>query len=81
LAFRKRVLHRGSAIGPHQHGHDDICYIISVRGSYILDGKIHDVVEGNVMLTRKDSTHALQQTSNEDLVIPVTYPKRAPATQ
>jgi lysophospholipase L1-like esterase/quercetin dioxygenase-like cupin family protein len=81
LNFRKRVLHLGSGIGLHQHTHDEIYYILSGRGSYILDGKLQDVAAGDVLLTRKDSTHALQQSGDEDLVVLIAYPKVAAAMQ
>ena len=80
LQFRKRALHRGAGIGLHQHFHEEIYYVLSGRGRYILDGAVHDVAAGDVMLTRPGSTHALQQTGDEDLVILITYPKPVNAT-
>lgn len=41
-------------------------------GRYVLDGKAHDVGPGGAMLTRPGSTHSLQQTGDEDLVILIT---------
>jgi lysophospholipase L1-like esterase/quercetin dioxygenase-like cupin family protein len=77
MNFRKRVLHRDSGIGLHQHSHDEIYYVLSGRGRYILDGALHEVAAGDVLLTRRDSTHALQQSGDEDLVILIAYPKVA----
>ncbi len=74
--FRKRVLHPGAGIGLHQHTHDEIYYVLAGQGSYILDGELHDVVAGDVMLTRSGSTHGIQQTGDGDLVILLTYPKQ-----
>jgi lysophospholipase L1-like esterase/mannose-6-phosphate isomerase-like protein (cupin superfamily) len=73
--LRKRVLNPDSGIGLHQHTHDEIYYVISGRGQYVLDGVVHEVVAGDVMLTRPGSTHGLQQSGDEDLVILLTYPK------
>ncbi|MGQ0800145.1 MAG: cupin domain-containing protein [Pseudomarimonas sp.] len=73
--FRKRALHAGAGIGLHQHTHDEIYYVLAGQGSYILDGEIHEVVAGDVLLTRSGSTHGLLQTGDEDLVILITYPK------
>lgn len=75
IQFRKRALHRGAGIGLHQHTHDEIYYVLSGHGTYILDGAVHDVDAGDVLLTRSGSTHALQQSGEEDLVILITYPK------
>jgi len=71
--FRKRALHKGAGIGLHQHDHDEIYYVISGRGRYVLDGKVYEVGAGDAMLTRPGSTHSLQQTGDEDLVILITY--------
>jgi len=76
--FRKRALGRGAGIGLHQHTHDEIYYVLSGRGIYVLDGSVHDVAGGDVMLTRSGSTHALQQVGEEDLVILITYLKKDP---
>lgn len=74
--FRKRALHRGAGIGLHQHDKDEIYYVLSGRGSYVLDGVISDVAAGDVMLTRSGSTHALQQAGDDDLVILIAYLKK-----
>lgn len=71
--FRKRALHKGAGIGLHQHDHDEIYYILSGRGRYILDGVVHDVGAGDALLTRTGSTHSIQQTGDEDLVILIVY--------
>ena len=71
--FRKRALHKGAGIGLHQHDKAEIYYVISGRGRYVLDGKVYDVGVGDAMLTRPGSTHSLQQTGDEDLVILITY--------
>ena len=75
--FRKRVLHKGAGIGLHQHDKDEVYYVVSGRGRYVLDGTIRDVGPGDAMLTRSGSTHALQQAGDEDLVILLAYPKAA----
>lgn len=73
FAFRKRALHAGAGIGLHQHDHDEIYYVLSGRGRYILDGVVHDVTAGDALLTRTGSTHSIHQTGEEDLVILIVY--------
>lgn len=71
--FRKRALHKGAGIGLHQHDHDEIYYVLSGRGRYILDGVVHEVGAGDALLTRTGSTHSIQQAGDEDLVILIVY--------
>jgi len=75
LVLRKRVLHKGAGIGLHPQHKDEIYYIVSGQGSYVLDGKQHDVRAGHALLTRKGSSHALQQVGDEDLVVLLAYPR------
>ena len=78
LVMRKRVLHEGAGIGLHQHHKDEIYYVVSGRGRYVLDGEVHDVAAGNAMLTRAGSTHAIEQVGEEDLVLLLAYPMSSP---
>src|SRR5690606_6741029 len=61
FVLRKRVLHKGAGIGLHPQHKDEIYYIVSGRGGYVLDGTAYDVGPGHALLTRAGSTHALQQ--------------------
>jgi len=76
FVMRKRVLHKGAGIGLHQHHKDEIYYVLSGRGRYVLDGQVHQVGPGNAMLTRPGSTHAIEQVGEEDLVLLIAYPAR-----
>ncbi|CAD0303840.1 GDSL-type esterase/lipase family protein [Xanthomonas hortorum] len=73
FVLRKRVLHKGAGIGLHLHDKDEIYYIVSGRGLYALDGKQYEVNAGDALLTRPGSTHALQQTGEEPLVVLLAY--------
>lgn len=78
FVLRKRVLHRGAGIGLHPQHKDEIYYIVSGRGLYVLDGRQYEVGPGHALLTRTGSTHALQQTGEEDLVVLLAYPVQQP---
>lgn len=78
FAFRKRVLHPGAGIGLHPHDKDEIYYVLSGRGVFVLDGEAYEVGPGDAMLTRPGSTHALQQAGEADLEILIVYPNKAP---
>lgn len=75
FVLRKRVLHKGAGIGLHPQHKDEIYYIVSGQGSYVLDGTQHHVRAGHALLTRAGSTHALQQVGEEDLVVLLAYPR------
>uniref|UniRef100_UPI003D76BD8E cupin domain-containing protein n=1 Tax=Xanthomonas axonopodis TaxID=53413 RepID=UPI003D76BD8E len=65
--------HKGAGIGLHLHDKDEIYSIVSGRGLYALDGKQYQVAAGDALLTRPGSTHALQQTGEEPLVLLLAY--------
>ena len=74
FAFRKRALHPGSSIGPHEQHEDEVYYVQSGAGQMTIDGETFDVGPGDAVLTRPGSTHALAQRGSEDLVILIVYP-------
>lgn len=74
FVLRKRVLHKGAGIGLHPQHKDEIYYIVSGQGLYVLDGRQYEVGPGHALLTRAGSTHALQQTGEDDLVVMLAYP-------
>ena len=73
LAFRKRILHPGSAIGYHLQKEDEIYYVLRGQGQMEMNGKSFDVHAGDAVLTRPGSSHGLKQTGAEDLVIIINY--------
>lgn len=72
-AFRKRVLHRGSAIGYHRQDVDEVYYILSGTGEYTLNGVKRQVGPGTAMLTRPGDSHGLRPTGDGDLALIITY--------
>jgi mannose-6-phosphate isomerase-like protein (cupin superfamily) len=75
LAFRKRVLHPGAAIGYHLQKEDEVYYILSGTGVMQMNGGEFPVKEGDAILTRPGSSHGLKQTGKEDLVLIINYEK------
>jgi lysophospholipase L1-like esterase/mannose-6-phosphate isomerase-like protein (cupin superfamily) len=73
FVLRKRVLHRDAGIGLHRHDKDEIYYVVSGRGAYVLDGVEREVGPGDAMLTRPGSVHALNQLGDDDLVVLIGY--------
>lgn len=75
LAFRKRVLHAGAAIGYHPQKEDEVYYILSGTGVMQMNGGEFPVKSGDAILTRPGSSHGLKQTGKDDLVLIITYEK------
>lgn len=73
LTFRKRVLKRGSAIGYHLQKDDEIYYIESGTGIMKMNNDSFAVKAGDAVLTRPGSSHGLQQTGNDELVVIINY--------
>lgn len=73
LVFRKRVLKPGSAIGYHLQNEDEIYYIISGKGIMKMNDSTFTVKAGDAILTRPGSSHGLQQTGKDDLVVIINY--------
>ena len=74
LAFRKRVLKPGSSIGYHLQKEDEIYYIESGTGIMKMNNDSFAVKTGDAILTRPGSSHGLQQTGNDELVVIINYP-------
>lgn len=75
LAFRKRVLHPGAAIGYHKQETDEVYHITGGTGKMTMNGEEFAVKAGDAVLTRTGSSHGLAQTGNGDLTIIITYEK------
>ncbi len=73
LAFRKRVLKPGSAIGYHLQNEDEIYYMLSGTGIMKMNGDSFAVKAGDGILTRPGSSHSLQQTGTDSLVVIINY--------
>ena len=73
MAFRKRVLHKGSAIGYHLQKEDEVYYVVSGEGEMKMNDKTFKVKAGDAILTRPGSSHGLQPTGNDDLILIIAY--------
>lgn len=57
FSFRKRVLHKGAAIGYHLQKTDEVYYIVGGTGKMKMNGKVFSVKRGDAILTRGGSSH------------------------
>ena len=73
LAFRKRTLKAGSAIGYHLQESDEVYYILEGSGIMQMNGDSFPVVAGDAILTRPGSSHGLKPAEGKDLTLLITY--------
>jgi len=75
FSFRKRVLHKGAAIGYHLQKTDEVYYITGGKGMMTINGQKFRVRAGDAVLTRSGSSHGLVQQGAADLTIIITFQK------
>jgi mannose-6-phosphate isomerase-like protein (cupin superfamily) len=75
FSFRKRVLHKGAAIGYHLQKTDEVYYFTGGEGVMTINGKPFPVKPGDAVLTRGGSSHGLVQKGEADLIIVITFQK------
>ena len=75
FSFRKRVLHRGAAIGYHLQKTDEVYYITGGRGTMTINDHPFAVKSGDAILTRGGSSHGLVQKGATDLTIIISFQK------
>jgi mannose-6-phosphate isomerase-like protein (cupin superfamily) len=73
FVFRKRALHQGAGVGPHEQREDEVYYVLSGKGVMTVDDKPVDMTTGTAVLTRPGSSHSLKQAGSEDLVVLIAY--------
>jgi len=73
FVFRKRALHQGAGVGPHEQHEDEVYYVLSGKGVMTVDDTLVDMTTGTAVLTRPGSSHSLKQVGSEDLVVLIAY--------
>lgn len=63
------ILPPGVSIGVHKHNHEEHYYVLSGRGTMILDGQRHEVGPGDIASVYAGGSHGLENTSSQDLRI------------
>jgi mannose-6-phosphate isomerase-like protein (cupin superfamily) len=74
MEFRKRVLHKGAAIGLHPISHDEVYYVLSGEGDVTSDGVTQRLTSGMAAYLYKDAVVGIAQIGDEPLTIIVSYP-------
>lgn len=74
MEFRKRVLHKGAAIGLHPISHDEVYYVLSGEGDVTSDGVTQRLKPGMAAYLYKDAVVGITQVGKKPLTIIVSYP-------
>ena len=74
MEFRKRVLHKGAAVGAHDIGHDEVYYVLSGRGEVVSDGVTAILGPGMAAYLYEGAVVGIRQLGNEPLAIIISYP-------
>ena len=74
MEFRKRVMHKGAAIGLHPLKHDEVYYVLSGQGDVTSDGVTKRLGAGGAAYLYTGNNVGIAQVGDEDLVLIVSYP-------
>lgn len=77
MEFRKRTLHKGSAIGIHPIDHDEVYYVVSGTGIVESDGVTKTLTTGMTAYLYEGAQVGIKQVGDEPLTIIVSYPLKA----
>jgi mannose-6-phosphate isomerase-like protein (cupin superfamily) len=74
MEFRKRVLHKGAAIGLHPIAHDEVYYVLSGEGEVTSDGVSQRIRPGMAAYLYDGAVVGIKQTGNNPLSLIISYP-------
>lgn len=78
MAFRKRILHVGAAIGPHPIDHDEVYYVLAGEGDVVSDGVAAKLAPGMAAYLYRGAVVGIRQTGAEPLALIISYPLPRP---
>lgn len=74
MEFRKRILHRGAAIGAHVIAHDEVYYVLSGHGEVSSGDERRAIGPGMAAYLYTGERVGIRQTGTEPLALIITYP-------
>lgn len=74
MEFRRRVLHRGAAIGEHPIDHDEVYYVLAGTGEVVSDGQRARLTRGMTAYLYKGAVVGIRQTGKRPLSLIISYP-------
>lgn len=74
MEFRRRILHRGSAIGEHPIAHDEVYYVVAGQGEVVSDGQRAVLRPGMAAYLYKGAVVGIRQLGRQPLSLIISYP-------
>lgn len=74
MEFRRRVLHKGAAIGEHPIDHDEVYYVLSGEGEVLSDGVRRKLTAGMAAYLYKGANVGIWQRGKKPLSLIISYP-------
>ena len=74
MEFRKRVLHKGAAIGLHPITHDEVYYVLSGEGEVTSDGVTQKLKAGMAAYLYDGAVVGIKQVGRKPLTLIISYP-------
>lgn len=74
MEFRKRILHRGAAIGPHPIAHDEVYYVLGGAGTVSSGAETRVLKPGMAAYLYAGATVGIRQTGPQPLALIISYP-------
>lgn len=74
MEFRRRILHRGAAIGEHPIAHDEVYYVLEGTGDVVSDGRRAALRPGMAAYLYKGAVVGIRQTGGKPLSLIISYP-------
>jgi quercetin dioxygenase-like cupin family protein len=78
MEFRKRILHRGAAIGDHPIDHDEVYYVLAGQGDVTSDGQTQRLQAGMAAYLYRGAKVGIKQVGDEPLALIISYPNKNP---
>ncbi len=74
MEFRRRILHKGAAIGEHPIAHDEVYYVLSGEGEVVSDGQRATLRPGMTAYLYDGAIVGIWQRGEEPLSLVIAYP-------
>ena len=74
MEFRRRVLHKGAAIGEHPIDHDEVYYVLSGEGEVVSDGRRAVLRKGTAAYLYRGAVVGIWQRGKKPLSLIISYP-------
>lgn len=74
MEFRRRVLHKGAAIGAHPIAHDEVYYVLSGEGEVVSDGQRAVLRPGMTAYLYNGAVVGIWQRGEAPLSLVIAYP-------